>query len=111
MTADRDALTARLRTCWIRKDNLRLSSLHPWSSPCWRAVVVESVHVAEQTRRQGVFKRFLAELCQTPDIDLFVVEGVANPLLAAALLRWGWDVDPGVMDFYYFAATGRPATT
>lgn len=32
--------------------------------------------------------------------DLVIVEGVGNPILAEALLRWGWDCDPVVMDFY-----------
>jgi hypothetical protein len=95
-------LAVRLRACWVRADNLRLSRDDgPWPGPSLRAMVLESVEVAGPMRRQGVFTRFLRDVCAEPGYDLFVVEAVQNPHLADALMRWGWDFDPGVMDFYW----------
>lgn len=99
---DRDAITFHLRPCWVLASNLRISQEHaPFAEPCLRALVVESVIVAESMRRQGVFTRFLREVTSLPEFDLFVVEAVQNPVLAEALTRWGWDHDPVVMDFYH----------
>ncbi len=95
-------LTARVRECWIDRANLRLSADHPtWTErPTWSALAIESIAVEEAHRRQGHCRRFLAEVCADPRFEMVVVEGVGNEVLAAALLRWGWRFDPGVMDFY-----------
>ena len=98
---DDEALTARLRACWVRRDNFRLSAAKKWDEPCLRALVVEYVRVDERVRRQGVCKRFLARVVAEPGYDLYVVEAVQSPHLADALMRWDWDFDPEVMDFYW----------
>lgn len=108
--SDRAAITFNLRRCWVRADDLRLSRTDgPWPEPCLLALVLGTVEVAEPARRRGVFTRFLSELCAAPGYDLVVVEGVQNTDLARALVRWGWDFDPGVMDFYW-RPNGSPPT-
>lgn len=104
---DADAIQVRIRLCWVRKDNLRLSSDRPWPEPCWETCIVEWVEVHESMRRQGVFKGFLGQLVGSNPAELFIVEAVQNPILAEALMRWGWDFDPVVMDFYWFSS--KPA--
>jgi len=96
-------LTATLRECWVDAGNLRLSGTDPgWTSrPTVHAVVVEIVAVEEAHRRRGECRAFLNQLCSDGRFDMVVVEAVQNPVLAEALLRWGWDCDPGVMDFYW----------
>ncbi len=96
-------LTARIREAWLDRDNRRLSAGHPdWTErPTVHAIVVESVSVEEAHRREGHCKRFLADICANECFEMAVVEGVQNPVLADALLRWGWEVDSGVMDFYW----------
>ena len=37
----------------------------------------------------------------SPPYELVIAESVGNPILAAALSRWGWECDGGVMDFYW----------
>ena len=64
------------------------------------SIVVETIRVDLEHRRQGLCKAFLQALCADPRFDMVVVEGVQNPVLADALRRWGWEWDPGVMDFY-----------
>ncbi len=95
-------LSATLRECWIDASNLRRSAeRQDWTAnPTIHAVVIETVRVEQAHQRQGHFKRFLAAVCADPRFDMVVVEGVQNPVLAEALLRWGWECDPGVMDFY-----------
>lgn len=95
-------LTAWLRECWVDAANPRLSGDWPdWTTrPTFHALVVESVQVEPSQRRQGHLRRFLEELCADQRFARVVVEGVQNPILAEALLRWGWQVDPAVMDFY-----------
>jgi len=102
MTLHWGPLCAVLRECWVDAGSLRLSATRPdWTDrPTIHAVVIESVTVEEPHRRQGHFRRFLAEVCAGNDFELVVVEGVQNPALAEALSRWGWEVDVGVMDFY-----------
>lgn len=110
--SDYDAVTFHIRACWILAANLRVSRENrPFDEPCHRALVLESVKVRESMRRQGVFTRFLREMTQQPGYDLFVVEAVQNPVLAESLLRWGWDCDPGVMDFYLRATPKTPTGT
>lgn len=98
-----DGVYARLRECWVRADNRRLSCTRQgWTDlPTLHAVVVESIRVEEAQRRQGLCKAYLNALCADPRFELVIVEAVQNPILAEALLRWGWDCDPGVMDFYF----------
>ena len=95
-------LRANVRECWVRADNLRLSGADPsWTDkPTLHAVVIETVAVEEAQRRQGWFKRFLAEVLADNRFELVIVEGVQNPHLAAYLLREGWEFDREVMDFY-----------
>lgn len=97
-----DIITVRLRECWVLTRNRRLSATNPdWTNePTIHAVAVESVEVAEAHRRQGHFRRFIEFLCADPRFDMVIVEAVQNPVLADALMRWGWGCDPGVMDFY-----------
>ena len=96
-------LSLRMRECRVRADDLRLSTQTPhWSNfPLLTAIVVESIAVPEQSRREGHCKQFIAILCDHPKYDLVVVEGVQNPILRDALIRWGWWHDPVVMDFYW----------
>lgn len=95
-------LTAVVREAWIDAENKRSSG--DWATwtdrPTIHSIVIESVKVAEDHRREGHFKRFLAVICADERFAMVVVEGVQNPILAEALLRWGWDCDTGVMDFY-----------
>jgi GNAT superfamily N-acetyltransferase len=95
-------LTAILRECWILASSLKYSAGYPhWTAePIIHAIVVESVMVEEPYRRQGHLRRFLEQLCADTRFELVVIEAVQNPLLAEALMRWGWDCDPQVMDFY-----------
>lgn len=95
-------LTATLRECFVLASNRRQSAEIPgWATePTIHAIVVESVAVEESHRRQGHLRRFLDLLCSDGRFEMVVVEAVQNPILAEALLRWGWDCDPGVMDFY-----------
>lgn len=98
----RGPLTATLRECWARIDNLRQSAEIPgWSvSSLIHAIVIESVAVEDQHRRMGHLKRFVESLCLDERFEMVIVEAVQNPILADALLRWGWDCDPQIMDFY-----------
>lgn len=101
-----DILYARLRECWVRKDNLRISCDFECGfkdAPVWHAAVLESIEVYEPHRRQGHCKRFIEDLCKL-DFDLVIVEGVQNEQLARALQRWVWEFDSGVMDFYRYIA-------
>lgn len=98
-----DEFTAYVRACYVPAHNFRISSVYPgWMDvPLLRAVVFEVIDVEPKFRRQGVCKRVLAAACDDPRYDLVVVEGVGNPILAAALIRWGWDWDAAVTDFYW----------
>src|ERR1044071_2225522 len=95
-------LNALIRECWIDAGNLRLCGPTPdWTArPTIHAIVIESVHVEEPHRRQGHFRRFLDAICSDPRFDMVVVEAVQNTHLAAALLSWGWDCEPAIMDFH-----------
>jgi hypothetical protein len=98
---DHDAIRYRLRECWVNPDNLRLSCpIGGVEDFTVHALVLESVEVVEEDRRQGHCRRLIERLCAEPGYDLVIVEAVQNPVLAEALLRWGWECDPGVMDFY-----------
>ncbi len=94
---------ASLRECWVRRDCLRASATRPdWTPlPTWHALAVEAVSVPPEYRHQGECRAFLKYLTGLAQYDLIVVEGVGNPLLAAALRRWGWQEDAGVHDFYW----------
>jgi len=96
-------LSATLYEAWVLASNRRNSGCYPeWTNePTIHSLIVESVKVAEEHRKEGRCKRFLSELCGRTDFDLVVVEGVQNAILAEALLRWGWDCDPGVSDFFW----------
>lgn len=93
---------AVLRECWVLESNLRMSCTdRNWTDkPTIYSIVIASIKVDEPFRRQGLCKRFIQELAADLRFDLVIVEGVGNPILAEALLRWGWDCDPVVMDFY-----------
>ncbi len=95
-------LTATVRECWVLAANLRRSATTPnWTAePTIHAVVIETVEVEPEFRRQGEFRAFLAHVCADPRFDLVIVEGVLNVQLAHALTRWGWECDRVVMDFY-----------
>ena len=97
-----DIVKYRLRGCWVNPSNLRESCREQVDPFTLHALVLEWVEVAETHRRQGYFKRFLDQLLHQVayDHDLMIVEGVQNSILADALTRWGWEYDPGVMDFY-----------
>lgn len=96
-------LRAELRECWVLKSNRRISREASWPDnlPSYFAVVIEHVNVQEAYRRQGIFRRFLQRVVNHPTAELVIVECVQNAELAQALSRWGWDVDHGVMDFYW----------
>ncbi len=96
-------LTARIRECWIAADNLRVSGDYPeWTDrPTIYSIVVEYVEVEKPHRGHGECRAFLEQFKEDKRFDMVVVEGVQNPILADALLRWGWEVDRGVMDFYW----------
>jgi hypothetical protein len=97
-------LTAVLRECWYLARNLRCScEVRAWtvSRPTVHAIVVESVHVDESHRREGHCRRFLEGLCADERFEMVVVEAVQNEHLATALLRWGWEYDPAISDYYW----------
>ncbi len=96
-------LIAYVRECWVLAENRRHSAESPtWTDkPTLHALVLESITVEETHRQQGLCRAFIAALCQDKRFDMVIVEGVQNPHLADALHRWGWDCDPGVMDFYW----------
>ena len=96
-------LTATLRECWIDATNRRLSGSSPdWTErPTIHAVAIETVQVEKSERRQGHFRRFLADVCAYPRFEMVVVECVQNPILADYLMRQGWEFDGMVMDFYW----------
>jgi hypothetical protein len=98
----RDDIYAELRECWILASDKRQSCRFPgkFGAPDIHSIVVESVRVPPEKQRQGVFKRFIEDLCRDPRFEMVVVEGVGNATLADALMRWGWEYDLGVMDFY-----------
>lgn len=104
-------LTATVRECWVLKSNKRLSGTKPdWTTePTIHALAVESIEVEEAYRRQGECRAFLNHLLDTGKYDMVIVEAVGNQHLAEALLRWGWDCAPGVMDFYRRTEWGDPA--
>jgi|SRR5580700_29421 hypothetical protein len=95
-------LTATIRECWVDAEHLRLSAERPnWTMrPTIHAIVVETVKVEDASQRQGHFTRFLDMVCADERFDMVVVEGVGNKMLAAWLMRQGWEYDSGVMDFY-----------
>lgn len=97
-----EVIKVKLRECWILASDRRMSAQTPgWTTqPTIHAIVVEWVWVHEKHRQQGHLKRFLAELCADARFDMVVVEMVQNPILAAALTRWGWESDLGVKDFF-----------
>lgn len=105
----RDHLTASMRECWVLASNKRLSAeVRNWTSePALHALVIESITVDEDHRRQGLCRDFIAQVVADQRFELVVVEGVQNPHLAAALERWGWELDDEVMDFYKIAPTDR----
>jgi hypothetical protein len=97
-----EELTAVLRECWVDKNNYLISCenesvLH---AKTIHAIVLESVKVEPRHRRRGFCRRLIEALCLDSRYDLVIIEGVQNRHLADALLRWGWDHDPRVMDFY-----------
>lgn len=102
-------LTAILRECWVLRDNPRISAEFPhWTDkPTWRAIAVYAVEVEEAFRRGGECRAFLNQLVADGRYELVIVECVQNPILAEALLRWGWDCDPEVMDFYMHCSLER----
>jgi hypothetical protein len=97
-------VTANLCECWVLASNLRHSADSPgaWvDEKTIHAIVVETIDVERAFRRQGECRAFLNQLCADDGFDMVIVEGVQNPILAEALIRWGWECDPGVMDFYH----------
>lgn len=97
------ALSATLRECWVRADNLRQSCQRPnWTTaPTLHALVLAAIYVPEPLRRLGLCRLFIDALVADSRFEMVIVEGVGNSNLAAALLRWGWNYDPGVSDFYW----------
>lgn len=96
------SLTAIIRESWYSPERLREYVAQP-GLPGYtlHAIAVWSVQVEQQHRRQGHCKRFLEALQADDRYDMVVVEAVQNPILADALLRWNWDCDPQVMNFYW----------
>ena len=105
-------LRVMYRMCYVLDSNRRKSyptaALAP--GPTTYSLVIESVTVDPETEQnKGHFKSFINELIKNhlePDthksgLEMIVIEGVGNEILAAALRRWGWEEDPGVSDFYY----------
>lgn len=90
--------------CWVLASNCRVSATRPgWTSePTLHAFVIETIKVDEPHRRQGYCRRFIESVCEKAvgAYELVIVEAVGNPILAEALMRWGWSHDPSVMDFY-----------
>lgn len=99
---DLNPVQFRLRECWLHESNRRQSIARP-GVPGFtvHAIVVERLWVEEAQRRQGHCKRFIERLCAEHPDKLIVIEAVQDPILAEALLRWGWECDSGVMDFYW----------
>lgn len=99
-----DILVATLRECWVLAENLRASATERCGQFATKSVlpalVLETIRVHEPHQRQGHCRRFIEEICGRPGFEIFIVEAVGNKDLAAALMRWGWDFDAGVMDFY-----------
>ena len=97
-----DGVHAQLRECWILASNRREScTSQDWTSePTLHALVVEYIQVDRERRQQGLCRDFLHALLADSRFELVVVECVQSEILAQALLRWGWECDPGVMDFY-----------
>lgn len=108
---DKDAVTYDVGDVWLKKADRRTFALveghpePPW--PAWRAAVVWYVEVREGMRRQGVCKRFLAEIAAAPGVEAVVVWWVQNRHLGAALRRWGWECHEPTNDFYLFTQKER----
>jgi hypothetical protein len=97
-----DGLTAWLSERWLDRADKRRSYYAPPSDvETVHVLVVEAIKVEPAKRREGRCRRYLEALLGRTEFELIVVEGVGNTLLAEALLRWGWDHDPRVMDFYH----------
>ena len=100
-----DVLVANVRACWVLRDNLRTSCQHEGGfgdRPVWYAIVLESIDVYSEHRRQGHCRRLIEMLATDLRFDLCIVEGVQNVHLLDALHRWGWECDAGVSDFYHW---------
>lgn len=95
-------LTVFVRECWVDATCLRLAGNDPtWTKrPTIHTLAIETIEVEEDQRRQGHCRRFIEQALADPRFDMVIVEGVGNRDLADALLRWGWEFDKGVMDFY-----------
>ena len=102
-TVHNGAITARIRECWVWAENRRVSFSASGLTlkPTIHSLVIEYIGVDESERRQGIARRFIEQACNDARFEMVIVEGVQNPILAEALIRWGWDYDPGVMDFYH----------
>ena len=94
---------AVIRECWYLASNRRrYGTWRGWTTePTIHAVCVQSIEVEEPYRRQGLCKAFLQALCEDERFEMVVVEAVSNPILAEALIRWGWTCDLGVSDCYH----------
>lgn len=94
---------AEYRECWIKTDTLRQSAETPdWTTePTLHALVLEAIAVRAVDRQKGHARNFIAALTREDRFELIVVEMVGNPILQAALTRWGWKCNPLVMDFYW----------
>jgi len=103
LTVTSAGVHCRLRECWVLARNRRISSEDKdWTTePTIHVLVVESIEVEEPHRRQGRCKEAISGLLRNTNYELIVVEAVQNPILAAALRRWGWDNDEETMDFYH----------
>ena len=98
-----DVLTAIVRHCWVRKDRPSLSceTEGAWQEPTWRAIVIEFIFVNPKHWRQGHCRRFIEMVRDDNHFELAIVEAVQNPHLYDALLRWGWELDYKLNDFYW----------
>jgi len=97
-------VTVTFREAWVSAKNVHLASTfdgwHPGGGRL-RALIVSGISVHRDMQRKGMCKRFLGWLTRDPRYSLVIVEMVQNPILAAALTRWGWVHDPKIMDFYF----------
>ena len=92
-----------MRECWYLKSNLHLSSTTPnWTKePLIYALTIEIITVNPYFQRQGHYKRFIHNMCLDERYEMVVVECVRNKILRDALIRWGWEHDPIVQDYYW----------
>lgn len=95
-------LHAKVKECWAPVDDFK--SMYPAPQPdrdMLHCISLESIAVEPLFQRLGMCREFIESLCNLPEYEMVIVEGVQNAVLARALERWGWRVDRSIMDFYW----------